>query len=99
MLITAIQGQQAELAEELEERQQEVDRRADELLDELVQEINELQMRGSELQQLEHTRNPLHLLQVGYLKCNISFAVSTIFLRIVLVKKTICLPYFRVSHP
>ncbi|XP_008277910.1 E3 ubiquitin-protein ligase TRIM39-like [Stegastes partitus] len=62
-LITAIERQQAELVQELEERQQEAERRAEELLDELEKEIMDLQLRSSELQQLELTPNPLHLLQ------------------------------------
>lgn len=63
MLIKAIERQQAGLVGELQERQDEAERRAQELLDELEQEINELQTRSSELQHLELTRNPLHLLQ------------------------------------
>ncbi|GLD64674.1 uncharacterized protein AKAME5_001620600 [Lates japonicus] len=62
-LITAVQRHQAGLVEELEERQGKAERRAVELLDELEQEINELQIRSSELQHLELTQNPLHLLQ------------------------------------
>ncbi|XP_022623872.1 E3 ubiquitin-protein ligase TRIM21-like [Seriola dumerili] len=62
-LITAIQIHQAGLVEELQERQVEAERRAEELLDELEQEITELQTRSSELQHLELTQNPLHLLQ------------------------------------
>nr|XP_046237288.1 E3 ubiquitin-protein ligase TRIM39-like isoform X2 [Scatophagus argus] len=63
MLISAIERQQVWLVEELQVRQEAEDRRAEELLDELDQEINELQMRSSELQHLELTQNPLHLLQ------------------------------------
>ncbi|XP_051800119.1 E3 ubiquitin-protein ligase TRIM39-like [Acanthochromis polyacanthus] len=62
-LIAAIQRQQAELVQELEEHQQEAERRAEELLDELEKEVNELQLRSSELQLLELTPSPLHLLQ------------------------------------
>ncbi|XP_071315932.1 E3 ubiquitin-protein ligase TRIM21-like [Trachinotus anak] len=62
-LITTIQRHQAGLVEELKERQAEAERRAEEQLDELEQEITELQTRSSELQHLELTENPLHLLQ------------------------------------
>ncbi|XP_051257796.1 E3 ubiquitin-protein ligase TRIM39 [Dicentrarchus labrax] len=63
MLITAIERQDAGLVEELKEKQEEAERRAEELLVELEEEINNLQMRNSELQHLELTQNPLHLLQ------------------------------------
>ncbi|XP_074479447.1 E3 ubiquitin-protein ligase TRIM39-like [Sebastes fasciatus] len=63
MLITAIKGHQAELVEELVERQQEAERRALEMFKELQQEIHDLQTRGSEVQGLERSQNPVHLLQ------------------------------------
>ncbi|XP_070785876.1 E3 ubiquitin-protein ligase TRIM39-like [Enoplosus armatus] len=63
LLINAIKRQQAGLVEELEERQEKAERRAEELLVELEQEINDLQTRSSELQHLELTQHPLHLLQ------------------------------------
>lgn len=69
MLITAIKGHQAELVEELVERQQEAERRALEMFKELQQEIHDLQTRGSEVQGLERSQNPVHLLQVNYLTC------------------------------
>lgn len=63
-LVSAIQRHQAGLVRELEEKQAAVERRAEELLEQLEQEITELQTRSSELQHLELTQNPLHLLQV-----------------------------------
>ncbi|CAJ1085879.1 E3 ubiquitin-protein ligase TRIM21-like [Xyrichtys novacula] len=63
LLISAVQRHQAELVEELAARQQEAERRAEELLEKLEEEIRELQLRSSELQHLELTQNPLHLLQ------------------------------------
>lgn len=69
MLITTIERKQAGLVEELKEKQDEAERRAEELLKELEQEINQLLARSSELQHLELTHNPLHLLQVRYLNC------------------------------
>ncbi|XP_031707002.1 zinc-binding protein A33-like [Anarrhichthys ocellatus] len=63
LLITIIERQQARLVEELEEKHQEAERRAEQLLEELEQEIRELQTRGIELKQLEHSQSPVHLLQ------------------------------------
>ncbi|XP_074518392.1 E3 ubiquitin-protein ligase TRIM21-like [Halichoeres trimaculatus] len=63
MLITAVQRHQADLMEELAKQQREAERRAEEQLVELEQEIRALQTRGGELQQLELTQSPLHLLQ------------------------------------
>ncbi|XP_069564014.1 E3 ubiquitin-protein ligase TRIM39-like [Brachyistius frenatus] len=63
MLIGAVKRQQAGLVVELEERQREAERRAEELLDELERETEDLQTRSSELQHLEITQSPLHLLQ------------------------------------
>ena len=69
MLVTIIQRQMAALVMELEARQREAERRADELFEELEQELNELQTRSYELQRLEHSANPVHLLQVKHLNC------------------------------
>uniref|UniRef100_UPI0037E943BE E3 ubiquitin-protein ligase TRIM39-like n=1 Tax=Semicossyphus pulcher TaxID=241346 RepID=UPI0037E943BE len=63
LLVMAVERHQAGLVEELAERQQVAERRAEELLGELEQEIKDLQTRSSELQHLEITQNPLHLLQ------------------------------------
>lgn len=64
MFVSAIERNQAEFMQELEDRQCATERRAKELLDRLEQEVNELQRRRSELQHLEHADNPLHLVQV-----------------------------------
>ncbi|XP_031160118.1 E3 ubiquitin-protein ligase TRIM39-like isoform X2 [Sander lucioperca] len=63
MLISTIERQHSGLVEELEKRQQEAEMRAEELFQELEEELNDLQMRCSELQHLEHTRNPVHFIQ------------------------------------
>ncbi|XP_035004221.1 nuclear factor 7, ovary-like [Hippoglossus stenolepis] len=63
LLISAIRKQEGALVQELKGRQGEAERTAKQTLHELEQEINELQTRGSELQHLELTQNPLHLLQ------------------------------------
>lgn len=64
MLITAIEKHRTTVVTELKQKQEEAETRAKELLRELEQEINDLQTRNSELQHLELTQNPLHLLQV-----------------------------------
>ncbi|XP_060887529.1 E3 ubiquitin-protein ligase TRIM21-like [Labrus mixtus] len=63
LLIATVERHQAELEEELEKRQQEAERRVEHLLGELEQEIQDLQNRSNELQHLELTQNPVHLLQ------------------------------------
>lgn len=64
LAINAIERSQALLIEELEEKHEAVKRRAEDLLEELDQELGELQRRRGELQYLENTKDPLHLLQV-----------------------------------
>lgn len=64
MLRSAVESNQALLVDEIEQKQESAERRADELLKELQQENNELQRRSNELQHLEHTEDPLHLIQV-----------------------------------
>lgn len=98
MLKTAIERQQAGLVEELQERQEEAERRAEELLNELEQEINELHTRSSELQHLQLTQNPLHILQVRYLS-RISTSLCCVNIsRSVLMRNPTCLPCFRASR-
>ncbi len=98
MLITAIERQQAGLVEELEEKQGEAERRAEELLVELEQEINELHTRSSELQHLQLTQHPLHILQVRHLSC-ISTPLGRVNIsRTVLTRNLMCHPHFRASH-
>ncbi|KAM7366484.1 hypothetical protein PAMP_015922 [Pampus punctatissimus] len=63
MLISAIEKHQAGLLEELKQKQEEAEMTSNELLDELQKEINDLQMRSSELQHLELSQSLLHLLQ------------------------------------
>ncbi|XP_076018658.1 E3 ubiquitin-protein ligase TRIM39-like [Genypterus blacodes] len=63
MFANAIERNQAELIQELEDRQGAAEKRAKELLDHLEQEVNELQRRRFELKHLEHTDNPLHIVQ------------------------------------
>ncbi|KAM9718239.1 E3 ubiquitin-protein ligase TRIM39-like isoform 2-T2 [Menidia menidia] len=63
MVITAFERYQALLIEEIEQKHEAEERRAEELLCELEEETSELQRRYSELQHLEDTKDPLHLLQ------------------------------------
>uniref|UniRef100_A0A8C6S819 Bloodthirsty n=1 Tax=Neogobius melanostomus TaxID=47308 RepID=A0A8C6S819_9GOBI len=62
-LVSAIEQRQTELVLELQRRQEELEERAEGLLNELRTEMKDLQTRASELLHLEHTQNPLHLLQ------------------------------------
>ncbi|XP_068584400.1 E3 ubiquitin-protein ligase TRIM21-like [Cebidichthys violaceus] len=62
-VISIIEKNQALLIDEIEKKQEAVNKTEDDLLKELGQEINELQRRRSELQHLEHSDDPLHLLQ------------------------------------
>lgn len=86
MLINAIQRQQAELVEELEERQQECERRAAELYEELQREVSELQTRNSVLQNLEQAQNPVHLVRVSYSNCISTFLCRVNISRRVLMR-------------
>ncbi|KAM4713988.1 E3 ubiquitin-protein ligase TRIM21-like [Anableps anableps] len=63
MAISAIERNQALLIEEIENKHEAAKRRAEDLLEELDQELDKLQRRHRELQYLENTKDPLHLLQ------------------------------------
>ncbi|XP_026155155.1 E3 ubiquitin-protein ligase TRIM39-like [Mastacembelus armatus] len=63
MAISAIERNQAMFIDEMERKQEAAEKRAEEFLEELRKEINELQRRYGELHYLEHTDDPLHLLQ------------------------------------
>ncbi|XP_037389846.1 E3 ubiquitin-protein ligase TRIM39-like isoform X2 [Pygocentrus nattereri] len=60
-LLRCIERSQAEL---LEEKQKAAERQAEEFIKELEQEISELKRRDTELEQLSHTEDHLHLIQV-----------------------------------
>ncbi|XP_038834170.1 E3 ubiquitin-protein ligase TRIM39-like [Salvelinus namaycush] len=62
-LVRSIERSQAELIEVIEEKQKAAERQAEGLIKELEQEITELQGRSTELEQLSHTEDHLHLLQ------------------------------------
>uniref|UniRef100_A0A3B1K5T9 B30.2/SPRY domain-containing protein n=1 Tax=Astyanax mexicanus TaxID=7994 RepID=A0A3B1K5T9_ASTMX len=63
-LIRSIERRQAELLEVMEEKQKAAERQAEEFIKDLEQEITELKRRDTELEQLSHTEDHLHLLQV-----------------------------------
>ncbi|KAF5888371.1 E3 ubiquitin-protein ligase TRIM39-like, partial [Clarias magur] len=62
-LIRSIERSQAELLEVMEEKQKAAERQAEGLIKELEQEITVLKRRDTELEQLSHTEEHLHLLQ------------------------------------
>uniref|UniRef100_A0A4W4EJK0 Uncharacterized protein n=1 Tax=Electrophorus electricus TaxID=8005 RepID=A0A4W4EJK0_ELEEL len=63
-LIRSIERSQAELLQVMEEKQKAAERRAEGLIKDLEQEITDLKRRDTELEQLSHTEDHLHLLQV-----------------------------------
>ncbi|XP_051718493.1 E3 ubiquitin-protein ligase TRIM39-like [Ctenopharyngodon idella] len=63
-LIRSIERCQSELLEMMEEKQKAAEKQAEELIKELEQEITELKRRDTELEQLSHTEDHLHLLQI-----------------------------------
>uniref|UniRef100_A0AAY5ECV6 E3 ubiquitin-protein ligase TRIM39-like n=1 Tax=Electrophorus electricus TaxID=8005 RepID=A0AAY5ECV6_ELEEL len=63
-LIRAIERSQAELHQVMEEKQKAVERQAEGLIKDLEQEITDLKRRDTELEQLSHTEDHIHLLQM-----------------------------------
>ncbi|XP_072543256.1 E3 ubiquitin-protein ligase TRIM39-like, partial [Salminus brasiliensis] len=63
-LLRCIERSQAELLEVMEEKQKAAERQAEEFIKELEQEITELKRRNTELEQLSHTEDHLHLLLI-----------------------------------
>ncbi|XP_053488773.1 E3 ubiquitin-protein ligase TRIM39-like [Ictalurus furcatus] len=63
-LIRSIERSQAELLEVMERKQKAAEKQAEGLIKELQQEIDELKRRDTELEQLSHTDDHLHLLQI-----------------------------------
>ena len=62
-LVRSIEKSQAELIEVIEEKQKAAEKQAEGLIQDLEQEITELKRRSTELEQLSHTEDHLHLLQ------------------------------------
>ncbi|XP_076829309.1 E3 ubiquitin-protein ligase TRIM39-like [Brachyhypopomus gauderio] len=63
-LVRSIERSQAELLQVMEEKQKAAERQAERLIKDLEQEITELKRRDSELEQLSHTEDHIHLLQI-----------------------------------
>ncbi|KAK6292995.1 hypothetical protein J4Q44_G00364960, partial [Coregonus suidteri] len=68
-LVRSMQRSQAEVAKMIGEKQKATQRQAEGLIKELEQEITELQRRRSELEQLSHSKDHLHLLQSSSSLC------------------------------
>ncbi|XP_058634578.1 E3 ubiquitin-protein ligase TRIM39-like [Onychostoma macrolepis] len=66
----ARKGCYTELLEMMEEQQKAAEKQEQELIEELEQEITELKMRNTELEQLSHTEDHLHLLQIHSSLCS-----------------------------
>uniref|UniRef100_A0A8C1NBX1 E3 ubiquitin-protein ligase TRIM39-like n=1 Tax=Cyprinus carpio TaxID=7962 RepID=A0A8C1NBX1_CYPCA len=69
-LIRSIERYQTELLEMMEEQQKAAEKQEEELIEELEQEITELKMRNTKLEQLSHTEDLLHFLQVYTSLCS-----------------------------
>ncbi|ROL01441.1 Tripartite motif-containing protein 47 [Anabarilius grahami] len=63
-LIRSIERCQSELLKMMEEQQKEAEKQAEDLIKELQQEITELKKKNTELEQLSHTDDHLHLIQM-----------------------------------
>ncbi len=66
-LIRSIERCQSELLEMMEQKQKAAEKQAEELIKELEQEITEIKRRDTKLEQLSHTEDHLHFLQVSVL--------------------------------
>uniref|UniRef100_A0A8C1KG16 Uncharacterized protein n=1 Tax=Cyprinus carpio TaxID=7962 RepID=A0A8C1KG16_CYPCA len=69
-LIRSIERYQTELLEMMEEQQKAAEKQEKELIEELELEITELKKRNTELEQLSHTEDHLHLLQMYSSLCS-----------------------------
>ncbi|XP_073678159.1 E3 ubiquitin-protein ligase TRIM39-like [Garra rufa] len=69
-LIRSIERCQTELLKMMEEQQKAAEKQEQELIKDLEQEITELKMRNTELEQLSHTEDHLHLLQIYSSQCS-----------------------------
>uniref|UniRef100_A0A3B1J5V8 E3 ubiquitin-protein ligase TRIM39-like n=1 Tax=Astyanax mexicanus TaxID=7994 RepID=A0A3B1J5V8_ASTMX len=63
-LVGCIERSQAELLEVMEEKQKAAESEAEEFIKEMEQEITELKRKNTELEQISHTEEHLHFLQV-----------------------------------
>ncbi|KAM9467053.1 E3 ubiquitin-protein ligase TRIM39-like [Clarias gariepinus] len=72
-LIRSIERSQAELLEVMEEKQKAAETQAEGLIKELEQEITVLKRRDTELEQLSHSEEHLHLLQISSFMCSLPY--------------------------
>ncbi|KAI5104614.1 bloodthirsty-relatedprotein family, member 6 [Silurus meridionalis] len=63
-LICCIERSQAELLKVMEEKQKAAEKQVEEIIKDLEQELSELKRRNTDLEQLLHTDDHLHLLQI-----------------------------------
>ncbi|KAF4088713.1 hypothetical protein AMELA_G00057890 [Ameiurus melas] len=63
-LMRCIERSQAELLKVMDEKQKAAEKQAEVLIKDLEQEITELKRRNTELEQISHTEDHLHLLQI-----------------------------------
>ncbi|KAF7706795.1 hypothetical protein HF521_020049 [Silurus meridionalis] len=63
-LIRCIERSQAELLKVMEEKQKAAEKQAEEFIKDLEQELSDLKRRNTDLEQLLHTEDHLHLLQI-----------------------------------
>ncbi|XP_048034635.1 E3 ubiquitin-protein ligase TRIM39-like [Megalobrama amblycephala] len=63
-LICCFERCQSELLKMMEDQQKEAEKQAEDLIKELQQEITELKKKNTELEQLSHTDNHIHLIQM-----------------------------------
>ncbi|XP_056093388.1 E3 ubiquitin-protein ligase TRIM39-like isoform X2 [Rhinichthys klamathensis goyatoka] len=64
-LIRSIERCQSDLMKMMEEQQKAAEKQAEDLIKEIHQEITELKRRNTELEQLSHTEDHLHLIQMS----------------------------------
>ncbi|XP_053530942.1 E3 ubiquitin-protein ligase TRIM39 isoform X2 [Ictalurus punctatus] len=69
-LMRCVERNQAELLEEMKEKQRAAEWQAEEFIKELEEEITELKRRDTELEQLSHTDDHLHFLQMYSSMCS-----------------------------
>ncbi|XP_042569811.1 E3 ubiquitin-protein ligase TRIM39-like [Cyprinus carpio] len=69
-LIRSIERCQSELLKMMEEQQKTAEKQAEDLIKELHQEITDLKKRNTELEQISHTDDHLHLLQMYSTLCS-----------------------------
>lgn len=64
ILLQSMKRSQAELVDVIQKKQAAAEQRAERLITQLELEITELERRRSEMEQLSHSEDHLHLLQV-----------------------------------